>query len=157
MKIKNLILIGLIVPNILWADRFSKDGEIVYDSKTKLSWQSKPNSKQFNWNSAKSYCSNLTYGGKSDWRLPNIDELKSLVDYNKYDPAIATNLKQIIGIGHLQRLLVTRLVLGLSVSVMVMTFGVSVQVRLMFCVSGSREYFCILKIVGQKYLVKLIE
>ena len=91
MKVKNLILIGLIVPNILLADRFSIDGKIVYDRKTELYWQSRPSSKSFNWSGAKSYCSNLTYGGKSDWRLPNMDELKSLVDYNRYKPAIATN------------------------------------------------------------------
>jgi hypothetical protein len=92
MKIKNLILIGLIVPNILWAERFTQNGSVVYDSKTELSWQSKHSSKKFNWSSAKSYCSNLSYGGKSDWRLPNIDELTSLVDYNRYKPAIATTL-----------------------------------------------------------------
>jgi len=92
VKIKNLILIGLIVPNILLAERFTKSENIVYDSKTELSWQSRPSSKKFNWSSAKSYCRNLTYGGKSDWRLPNIDELKSLVDYNRYKPAIATTL-----------------------------------------------------------------
>ena len=91
MKIKNLLLIGLIVPNIVWAERFTQNGSIVYDSKTELSWQSQPSTNQFNWNSAKNHCTNLSYGGKSDWRLPNIDELKSLVDYNKYKPAMATN------------------------------------------------------------------
>jgi hypothetical protein len=92
MKLKNIILIGLIVPNILWADRFTKNGEIVYDSKTELYWQSQPSSKKFDWSGAIEHCSNLTYGGKSDWRLPNLYELKSLVDYKKYNPAIATTL-----------------------------------------------------------------
>jgi hypothetical protein len=27
-------------------------------------------------------------GGHSDWRLPRIDELETLVDYTRYDPAI---------------------------------------------------------------------
>ena len=31
------------------------------------------------WNDAKAYCSNLNEGGHKDWRLPNIDEVKSLV------------------------------------------------------------------------------
>ncbi len=91
-RIVKILLIGVLVPNILWAERFTKNGEIVYDSKTELYWQSKPSNKKFNWSSAKNYCSNLTYEGKSDWRLPNIDELKSLVDYSRYKPAIATNL-----------------------------------------------------------------
>ena len=31
------------------------------------------------WNDAKAYCGNLNEGGHKDWRLPNIDEVKSLV------------------------------------------------------------------------------
>ncbi|MCP4754497.1 MAG: DUF1566 domain-containing protein, partial [Proteobacteria bacterium] len=30
----------------------------------------------------------LTLSGKSDWRLPNIKELQSIVDYSKLKPAI---------------------------------------------------------------------
>jgi len=88
-RVIGLILIGLAVPNMVWADRFSINGEVVYDSKTELTWQSNPSSQKFNWNDAQSYCNNLSYGGESDWRLPNIYELKSLVDYTKYNPAIA--------------------------------------------------------------------
>jgi hypothetical protein len=40
------------------------------------------------WESALSYCENFFLGGRSDWRLPNINELKSLVDFSKYNPAI---------------------------------------------------------------------
>lgn len=83
-----MILIGLIVPNFLLAQRFSQNGEIVYDSKTQLYWQSNPSTKKFTWDEAKDYCQNLTYGGKIDWRLPNLYELKSLMDYKKY---IVTN------------------------------------------------------------------
>jgi len=38
------------------------------------------------WINALSYCENLTLGNHSDWRLPDIQELRSLVDYNRYDP-----------------------------------------------------------------------
>jgi len=62
------------------------------DNETKLYWQSRPTTKKFSWRDAIKYCRNLNYGGYSDWRLPNIDELKSLVDYNRYNPAIATTL-----------------------------------------------------------------
>lgn len=34
------------------------------------------------------YCENLTLGGRSDWHLPNVNELQSLVDYGKNNPAI---------------------------------------------------------------------
>ena len=43
-----------------------------------LQWSNKaPNI--MNWNDAKQYCANLNEGGHSDWRLPNIDELKTLI------------------------------------------------------------------------------
>ena len=41
-------------------------------------WSSR-SSKEMSWNDAKAYCSNLNEGGHKDWRLPNIDEVKSLV------------------------------------------------------------------------------
>ena len=34
-----------------------------------------------NWNSAIPYCSSLSYAGYTDWRLPNVKELQSIVDY----------------------------------------------------------------------------
>ena len=40
------------------------------------------------WAAAVGFCSNLTHGGQADWRLPNVRELLSLVDYGRYDPAL---------------------------------------------------------------------
>jgi hypothetical protein len=34
---------------------------------------------EMNWESAQSYCQNLTEGGFSDWRLPTISELKTTI------------------------------------------------------------------------------
>ncbi len=94
-RVDRLILIGLIVPNFLWAERFLKKEKVIYDSQTKLYWQMNPSIKNFTWDKAIKYCRDLTYSDKSNWRLPNIDELKSLIDYKKYKPAIATNLIKI--------------------------------------------------------------
>lgn len=43
-----------------------------------LTWSSKANT-PMNWNDAVVYCKNLNEGGYSDWRLPNIDELRTLI------------------------------------------------------------------------------
>ena len=43
-----------------------------------LSW-SKKSRNQMNWNDAMNYCKNLNKGGNNDWRLPNIDELRTLI------------------------------------------------------------------------------
>ncbi|NPA66248.1 MAG: DUF1566 domain-containing protein, partial [Epsilonproteobacteria bacterium] len=40
------------------------------------------------WDDAKTYCANLTLGGYSDWRLPNIVEVESIVDFENSDPSI---------------------------------------------------------------------
>ncbi|MBO4711880.1 SEL1-like repeat protein [bacterium] len=43
-----------------------------------LTWSNKaPN--RMKWNDAVNYCKNLNEGGYSDWRLPNIDELRTLI------------------------------------------------------------------------------
>ena len=44
-----------------------------------------------NWSTAVSDCNSLTLAGKT-WRLPNINELKSIVDTTKTAPAIDTTI-----------------------------------------------------------------
>jgi Protein of unknown function (DUF1566) len=41
-----------------------------------------------NWSSAISSCEALNYAGYTDWRLPNIKELQSIIDYGRNGPAI---------------------------------------------------------------------
>ena len=58
---------------------------IVTDTETGLIWQKTYVSGK-TWQQALSYCESLTYAGYSDWRLPNKNELASLVNYEKYNP-----------------------------------------------------------------------
>ncbi len=40
------------------------------------------------WCVALSYCENLSFAGFDDWRLPNVRELQSIVDYGRFVPSI---------------------------------------------------------------------
>jgi hypothetical protein len=40
------------------------------------------------WCDALAYCENLSLAGHDDWRLPNVRELQSIVDYGRYNPSI---------------------------------------------------------------------
>ncbi|WP_320170629.1 DUF1566 domain-containing protein [Maridesulfovibrio sp.] len=58
------------------------DGTIE-DRATGLIWQKTDSGRKLNWEQALSYCENLTYGGRNDWRLPSVKELQSIVDYSR--------------------------------------------------------------------------
>jgi hypothetical protein len=42
------------------------------------------------WELGLNYCEELNLAGMDDWRLPNVNELTSLVDFNRNDPSIDT-------------------------------------------------------------------
>jgi hypothetical protein len=62
--------------------------ETVTDTETGLMWQKATTPVTYTWQQALAYAEGLTLGGHSDWRLPNLNELQTLVDYTRYDPAI---------------------------------------------------------------------
>ncbi|MGD9732770.1 MAG: DUF1566 domain-containing protein [Desulfamplus sp.] len=64
----------------------------ISDSATGLMWQQDKPDNEMTWKDALSYCENLNLGGYTDWRLPTIKELLSIVDYSLYNPAIDTNI-----------------------------------------------------------------
>ena len=53
-------------------------------------WQQATAPGTYTWEQAFTYCENFTLGGYSDWRLPNRNELQSIVDYSRYNPSIDT-------------------------------------------------------------------
>jgi len=61
----------------------------VMDQGTGLEWQKKDTGILHTWQDALGYCEELSLDSKEDWRLPDIRELKSLVDYSRYYPATA--------------------------------------------------------------------
>ena len=58
------------------------DREIIIDQMTCLVWQRSGSEQEINWNEAESYISTINqenYAGYSDWRLPKLKELESLL------------------------------------------------------------------------------
>jgi hypothetical protein len=91
MKVIFLILIGL--SSLVDAGAFSRSNGVVSDSSSNLEWQddysdNNNSIKEITWRSAIDYCENLNLDGKSDWTLPNINELTSLVDDSKNNPSL---------------------------------------------------------------------
>ena len=56
----------------------SKTGNIVTDSATGLEWQDDAVGTKTTWQDAIARCEALTLDAKSDWRLPNLNELTSI-------------------------------------------------------------------------------
>lgn len=50
------------------------------DSDTGLIWTVKDNGEDVSFNQARSYCDRLDLDGSADWRLPTLDELKTVFD-----------------------------------------------------------------------------
>jgi hypothetical protein len=50
-----------------------------YDANSGLCWQNPPPDQEFTWEDAALYCDNLSLGGFDDWRLPDIQELISIM------------------------------------------------------------------------------
>lgn len=79
--------------------RFTDNGDgTVTDHCTGLMWQKdtadvngngqSTDQDYMRWCDALAYCENLSFAGHDDWRLPNIRELHSIVDYGRVSPAI---------------------------------------------------------------------
>ena len=66
----------------------SPDGLTVGDNVTGLLWQREDDNQPRYWTDAMDFCENLTLGASSDWRLPNVKELQTVLDYGHYDPAV---------------------------------------------------------------------
>ncbi len=70
---------------------------VVYDKKVQLLWQDSDSVRHMkkSWNGAKEYCSDLNLTGFDDWRMPSQEELRSIVDFSRYNPAIKKVFKNV--------------------------------------------------------------
>ena len=85
-----LIMIGL---SIAVNANFTKNGNIVIDNTTGLQWQDDEVGNSMEWEEAIRHCEELELDEYSDWRVPNINEFKTIVDRSKYNLAIVEELE----------------------------------------------------------------
>ncbi len=65
------------------------DGSVI-DVATGLSWQRDVDDVDRNFFQATSFCENLRLANSSEWRLPNVKELSSIIDFRRHNPSIDT-------------------------------------------------------------------
>ncbi len=74
-------------------NEFKDNGDkTVSDEATGLMWAQDDSGEPMNWEDALSYAENSEYAGYDDWRLPNVKELQSIVDYSGVFPSIDTSV-----------------------------------------------------------------
>ena len=74
---------GYFQKGITWpSPRFNDVGDgTVMDNLTGLMWVKAATNSAVNWTNAVDYCNGLTLAGHNDWRLANIQEIRSLMTY----------------------------------------------------------------------------
>ncbi|MEA2020064.1 MAG: DUF1566 domain-containing protein [Campylobacterota bacterium] len=99
MKIKILLLLtSYLLPLTSLNAEFLRDdtNQIVLDKNTNLVWQDDIHTTTYTWENAISYCENLDLAGYTNWKLPNINELKTIVDDTIYSPSIYSEFKNTV-------------------------------------------------------------
>lgn len=74
----------LLVASTLFGER------VFVDKSTSLIWQDHQDNEELSitYPQSQEYCSNLVIGKYSDFRIPSLVELQSIVDYKRHNPAI---------------------------------------------------------------------
>lgn len=82
-----LILSLMTVISLAFAGNLTRANDIVTDNETKLQWQD-DGSVIKDWTSALLYCKELELGGHTDWKLPTIAQLRTIVHPKNKMPTI---------------------------------------------------------------------
>ena len=83
-----IMILGLL--HLMLHAAFVKEGAVVKETESALFWQDSEavESTSMLYAEAVTYCQALVIEEKEDWRLPTLIELQTLIDYNRYDPAL---------------------------------------------------------------------
>ena len=78
---------GDLEKGVAWPDpRFTDNGNgTICDNLTGLMWEQASSGTALTWANALAYANGLSLGGHSDWRLPNVNELESLINAGQAD------------------------------------------------------------------------
>jgi len=85
-----IFIIITIVVNLLFGSRFTRESDIITDKITGIQWQDSKHTKIIkSLKEVIKMCKELRLGGFDDWRVPNKEEILSVVNYSKKpDPQI---------------------------------------------------------------------
>jgi hypothetical protein len=78
--------------------RFTVQGDCITDDLTGLTWTKSPAANEGTWQQGLDYANSFTLCGYSDWRLPNRNELGSLIHYGVAEPAVWLNGQGFTGV-----------------------------------------------------------
>lgn len=89
---KSILAFLCVASTVFGANGLYRDAAkgVVVDGRTGLVWQddAAAASTTATWANAITTCEALSLGGYTDWRLPNVNELKSIRDMSRSNPAI---------------------------------------------------------------------
>lgn len=89
---------GVAAPSPRFVVGSGAQASCVTDRLTGLMWMRTPDNVARTWVDALTYAEDLTLCGFSDWRLPNVNELESLVNLDVEDQAAALNASGFSGV-----------------------------------------------------------
>ena len=71
----------------LYGSKVYKKGEVVVDTSNKLVWQDTKDNimLRISQEDAVQYCEDLVFSGLKDWRLPSVEEYKTIIDKTRPD------------------------------------------------------------------------
>ena len=87
----------LLLSTIIVSALSAQQTGVTFDSGTSLLWQDNATVKKeiFTFAQAQKHCENLVIGEYSDFRLPTIYELQTIVDFKNHNPAILNGFKSV--------------------------------------------------------------
>ncbi len=98
-KVFFIVLTMQLFSSAVFAGEFYRDNtkEVVVDKTRKLMWQDNAaaNSTDKSYTDAKVYCDALDFAGYTDWYLPSVNELKSIVKAENYPRCIDQSFKHV--------------------------------------------------------------